>query len=235
MELLRPECGRTDHGDGETLQRNVIGYQGEEILLKPTQQNCFEQHGKYLGEEFKWYQRWGTLLHWVGGGLAKFELNSLRGQTDSGRVGSIGWSLVKACPFAHACITIEACEKRVAGLGDSLQLQCASRYVYRSIGVRHMGCVTGLLESITNSGGQMVKEFQWGKMGIFRSSEQGNNLLGFLERMCLSGVACCRDTEAWRLLRKLFQWSRCQWMVGWHHGGGNHCGKKQLDSDITIK
>lgn len=53
MELLRPEYGRASHGGGETLQRNVIGYQGEEILLKPTQQNCFEQHVKYLGEEFK--------------------------------------------------------------------------------------------------------------------------------------------------------------------------------------
>lgn len=99
----------------------------------------------------------------------------------------------------------------MAGLGDSLQLQCASRYVYRSIGVRHMGCVTGYLELITNSGGQMVKEFKWGKMGIFRSSEQGNNLLESLEiNLCLSGVACCGDTEAWRLFRKLFQWSRCQ-------------------------
>lgn len=53
MELLRPEYGRTSHGDGKTLKRNAIGYQGEKILLNPTQQNCFEHHGKYLGEEFK--------------------------------------------------------------------------------------------------------------------------------------------------------------------------------------
>lgn len=32
---------------------NIIGYQGEEILLKPAQQNYFEEHGKDLGEEFK--------------------------------------------------------------------------------------------------------------------------------------------------------------------------------------
>lgn len=34
----------------KTLKRNMIGYQGEEILFKPTQQNYFEQHGKDLGE-----------------------------------------------------------------------------------------------------------------------------------------------------------------------------------------
>lgn len=98
----------------------------------------------------------------------------------------------------------------MASLGDSMQLQCALRYGYRSIGVRYMRFVTKHFELITNSRGQMVKEFKWGKMGILRSSEQGNNLLGFLERMCLSGVACCRDTEAWRLLKKLFQWSKYQ-------------------------
>lgn len=52
-ELLRPGYSRASRGDGKTLKMNIIGYQGEEILLKPAQQNDFEEHGKDLGEEFK--------------------------------------------------------------------------------------------------------------------------------------------------------------------------------------